>query len=37
MESVYLLSGDDTFAKDEYLDKLKISFGNLEKGMNYLA
>ena len=36
MESVYLLSGDDTFAKDEYLDKLKISFGNLEKGMNYL-
>ena len=37
MERVYLLSGDDTFAKDEYLDKLKISFGDLEKGINYLV
>lgn len=36
MESLYLLNGDDDFAKDDYLNKLQESFGKLEKGINYL-
>ena len=36
MESLYLLSGDDDFAKQDYLDKIKQNFSKLDKGINYL-
>ncbi len=36
MENLYLLSGDDNFAKMDYLDKLKQNFSKLDKGINYL-
>ena len=36
MNNLYLLSGDDEFAKEEYLEKLKENFGELKKGINYL-
>ncbi len=36
MDSLFLLSGDDDYSKNEYLDKLKESFGELKKGINFL-
>jgi DNA polymerase-3 subunit delta len=36
MENLYLLSGDDEYSKSEYLSRLKESFGELKKGVNFL-
>lgn len=36
MENLYLISGDDEFEKDAYIEKLKSEFNNLTKGINYI-
>jgi DNA polymerase-3 subunit delta len=36
MENLYLISGEDEFSKNEYLNNIKSKFSHLEKGINYL-
>lgn len=36
MEHLYLISGDDEYEKNKYLDQIKHEFGNLTKGINYV-
>ena len=36
MENLYLISGEDEFTKNEYLESIKAKFNHLEKGINYL-
>ena len=36
MEKLYLISGDDEYAKSEALEKIKSKFNKLEKGLNFL-
>ncbi|MBQ9267615.1 MAG: DNA polymerase III subunit delta [Clostridia bacterium] len=33
---LYLLSGDDQYEKEKYLEKIKENFGDLKKGINYI-
>ncbi len=37
MENLYLISGEDEFTKNEYLDSIKAKFGRLDKGVNFLT
>ncbi len=37
VENVYLLSGDDTFEKEQYIEKLKEQFPNKQKGLQVVV
>lgn len=37
MENLYLITGDETYEKNECLEKIKESFGELIKGINYIV
>ena len=36
MSNLYLITGEETYEKNECLEKIKSSFGKLEKGINYI-
>lgn len=36
MENLYLISGDDEYEKNRYVEKIKKQFGTLSKGINYV-
>ncbi|MBO5142518.1 MAG: DNA polymerase III subunit delta [Clostridia bacterium] len=36
MENLYLISGDDEYEKNNYVEKLKENFGDLKKGINLI-
>ena len=36
MEHLYLISGDNEYEKNKYLENIKSSFGTLTKGINYI-
>ena len=37
MEHLYLITGSETYDKQAMLEKIKTSFGKLEKGINYIV
>lgn len=37
MENLYLITGDETYEKEECLQKIKNEFGELVKGINYIV
>lgn len=37
MENLYLITGDETYEKEECLQKIKEQFGELVKGINYIV
>lgn len=37
MESLYLITGDEIYERNECLEKIKKSFGELVKGINYIV
>lgn len=37
MENLFLITGDETYEKNECLEKIKKSFGELVKGINYIV
>ena len=37
MESLYLITGDEVYERNECLEKIKKSFGELVKGINYIV